>query len=151
MSLPESRPIVWICKVGSLAPNQLPNGADGPMRDAVAEAFRGLTGGYPEFCFSGWGGDLTEAERLIVEDRVPEMADHYIFAGPGGACMSSRPIEGLTQDLTTLGSEATPEDHIRAKERCNYYKGRYFVCETMTESAMRKLAAVLGLKFREIL
>lgn len=149
---PPSRPktTAWVCKIGTTKGHvRLPDGADGPMRAVLKGAFKHMTGLDAEFCFSGWGGELTESERLIVEDRVSEIGDHYLFSGPGGACMSSKEIHGLTQDLATLGPEATPEDHVRAEERCNYYGGRYFVCETMTESGMKKLAAALGLRFKE--
>lgn len=61
---------IWTCKIGGFAA-QLPRGADAPMRAAVARAFREITGAEPDFCFSGWGGDLTEPERAVVEDREP--------------------------------------------------------------------------------
>lgn len=62
---------VWYCKVGDADRAALPNGADLPMRKAVEEAFRQLTGDYPRFCFSGWGQTLTEPELAVVEDREP--------------------------------------------------------------------------------
>ncbi len=58
---------IWTCKIGSA--QALPPGADVPMRIAIQEAFRRLTGDYPEFTFSGWGGELTEEELAVVEDR----------------------------------------------------------------------------------
>lgn len=61
---------VWDCKVGYAG--DLPPGSDLPMRDAIARAFRELTGEEPEFIFSGWAGELTEAERACVEDRLPD-------------------------------------------------------------------------------
>ena len=41
------------------------------MRQAVEEAFKQLTGDWPEFIFSGWGAELTEAELAVVENRMP--------------------------------------------------------------------------------
>lgn len=61
---------IWFCKIGGPV-GKLPRGADGPMREAVAEAYKRLTGREPEFCFSGWGGELTEPERAVVENRAP--------------------------------------------------------------------------------
>lgn len=60
---------VWTCKIGSLGNVPLPRGADGPMRDAVSDAYHKLTGQDRQFLFSGWGGDLTPVERAIVENK----------------------------------------------------------------------------------
>jgi hypothetical protein len=73
---PASEPVapgverIWACKIGGLA-SHLPHGADAPMRQAVQDAFAQLTGQDAEFCFSGWGGELTEPERAVVENRLP--------------------------------------------------------------------------------
>lgn len=79
---------VWTCKIGAVADHELPAGADAPMRQAVEDAFRLLTAVEPEFCFSGWGGALTEAERAVVEDREPtprvnEVTIDVVDAGDG--------------------------------------------------------------------
>lgn len=50
---------VWTCKIGFAADATLPEGADGPMRQAVKEAYTKLTGKEPLFCFSGWGRELS--------------------------------------------------------------------------------------------
>ena len=60
---------VWTCKIGFAADATLPEGADGPMRQAVKEAYTKLTGKEPLFCFSGWGGELDEIEQRIVENK----------------------------------------------------------------------------------
>lgn len=62
---------IWFCKIGGDVGDGLPRGADGPMRDAVADAFERITGKRPEFIFSGWGQQLTEGERAVVENRAP--------------------------------------------------------------------------------
>ena len=67
----EVKPRVWECKVGGLT--GLPHNADGPMREAVEHAYREMTGKDPEFTFSGWGAHLTEGERAVVEDRLPDL------------------------------------------------------------------------------
>ena len=59
---------IWFCKIGEVDRLMLPRGADGPMRQAVREAYKNLTGKYPDFIFSGWGGELTPAEREVVEE-----------------------------------------------------------------------------------
>ncbi|TVM31217.1 hypothetical protein DQK91_19095 [Oceanidesulfovibrio marinus] len=41
------------------------------MREAVADAYRDLTGSEPDFIFSGWGEELTEGERAAYENRTP--------------------------------------------------------------------------------
>ena len=44
----------------------LPMGSDSPMRRAIIDAYVRLTGKEPEFCFSGWGAELTEIERRVA-------------------------------------------------------------------------------------
>jgi hypothetical protein len=62
---------IWFCKIGETS--RLPSyGGDGPMRVAVAQAYRELTGERPLFCFSGWDGELSEPERAVVENREPQ-------------------------------------------------------------------------------
>lgn len=71
---------IWSCKIGGPV-GELPPGSDWPMRQAVAEAYRRITGCNPEFTFSGWGAELTEPERAVVENRLPRAAD----SASGGA------------------------------------------------------------------
>ncbi len=59
---------IWTCKIGGLTP-KLSDGADLPMRAAVRQMFKELTGVEPEFNFSGWAGELTEMERKVVEGK----------------------------------------------------------------------------------
>lgn len=61
----------WECKIGALGIARVPLGGDSPMREAVAQAFEQLTGQQAEFTFSGWGSQLTELERAVVENRDP--------------------------------------------------------------------------------
>lgn len=63
---------IWTCKIGEVP--SVPSGADGPMRYAVADAYRQITGQDPAFIFSGWGGELEECERAVVENRLPILA-----------------------------------------------------------------------------
>ena len=60
---------IWGCKIGECSPSLLPKGADLLMRKAIARAYEDLTGCEPDFIFSGWGGELTEGERAVVENR----------------------------------------------------------------------------------
>lgn len=59
---------IWECKIGEVDAEKLPKGVDGPMRQAVERAYYELTGEEPKFIFSGWGAELTEAERSVVEN-----------------------------------------------------------------------------------
>jgi hypothetical protein len=69
---------IWYVKIGEIDEEDLraahPGPADPPMREAVEEAYRRVTGRDPDFVFSGWGAELTEAERAVVEDRLPRGA-----------------------------------------------------------------------------
>jgi hypothetical protein len=63
---------IWTCKIGGDV--SLPsNGADFPMRMAIEEAYRKLTGKDSEFNFSGWGGELTESEEDAVKHIKKEV------------------------------------------------------------------------------
>lgn len=62
---------IWTCKIGEVDGALLPDGADLPMRQAVERAYREITGLEPHFNFSGWGGELDEYERGIVEETIP--------------------------------------------------------------------------------
>lgn len=58
---------IWSCKIGEVHEDILPKGSDLPMREAVAAAYRAITGQEPVFLFSGWAAELTESERAVVE------------------------------------------------------------------------------------
>lgn len=58
---------IWECKIGETA--SVPNGADFPMRIAIRKAYIEVTGHEPTFIFSGWGAELTEGERAVVEEK----------------------------------------------------------------------------------
>lgn len=62
---------IWTCKIGEV--DDVPSGSDFPMRCAVEKAYFEITGQYPEFIFSGWGGELEESERAVVENREPNL------------------------------------------------------------------------------
>lgn len=64
---------IWTCKIGAFSANDLPPGADGPMRDAIAIAFESVTAYTQDFIFSGWGGTLSEGERAVVENRPADL------------------------------------------------------------------------------
>jgi hypothetical protein len=67
---------IWFCKIGEISEAGLPHAADEPMRKAIIAAYTQITGQSPDFVFSGWGGELTEPERAVVEDRQPS-EEHY--------------------------------------------------------------------------
>lgn len=61
---------IWYCKVGSKNVNAvMPGGCDSPMRDAIEEEFKRITGDYPQFCFSGWGQELTAGEQAAIDNK----------------------------------------------------------------------------------
>jgi len=65
---------IWDCKIGEIEAAKLPLGSDSPMRQAVKKAYFELTGQEPNFVLSGWGGELTDMEREIVEEPNSVMA-----------------------------------------------------------------------------
>lgn len=76
----------WFCKIGESAkvPHEIPVRQPGSlaaprmltsdqfMRVAVEEAYEMLTGERCTFTFSGWGAELDESQRAVVEDREPD-------------------------------------------------------------------------------
>jgi hypothetical protein len=61
----------WSCRIGQVPHQELPDWSDRLMREAVARAYLEITGQEPHFILSGWAGELTEAERAVVENRKP--------------------------------------------------------------------------------
>lgn len=57
---------VWQCKIGTLETMKLPWGSDWPMRNAAKAAYFETVGEHPEFISSGWGQELSEAEKRQV-------------------------------------------------------------------------------------
>ena len=62
---------IWDCKIGEVDKGKLPDGADAPIRQAVQKAYKEITGEDCLFCFSGWGGELDDIERNIVNEKLP--------------------------------------------------------------------------------
>ena len=71
---------IWYCKIGEVDERLVPPGGDYPMRQAVAAAYKELTGQDDVFLFSGWGAELTEPERAVVERRLPAGHDNKGFS-----------------------------------------------------------------------
>ena len=67
---------VWACKAVWGIESELPAGADQPMREAVKDAFFKLTGRWPDTLFSGWGGQLTDAELRCVKESEGRQAQY---------------------------------------------------------------------------
>lgn len=65
---------IWSVKIGEIDAEELqachPH-ADTPMRKAVQQEYLRVTGRDPDFTFSGWGAELDEHERAVVENREP--------------------------------------------------------------------------------
>ncbi len=59
---------IWECKIGE-TDRRLPQGSDLPMRNAIREAYFKITGEYPTFIFSGWGAELTDTQRKIIDNE----------------------------------------------------------------------------------
>lgn len=62
----------------------------------------------------------------------------------GGALLTDKPVEGLTEDLMASGSLTRKQN----KEVTDFYGGRYIIAESMSESAARKISDALGLDYQ---
>lgn len=71
LDAPATDPVNWTCQIGEVPRDSIPDDSDGPMRAAVARAYRELTGRDDDFLFSGWGDPLPERYRAAVENRLP--------------------------------------------------------------------------------
>jgi hypothetical protein len=60
-----NEPEVWTCKIGGRG-TEPPAGADFHMRRAIEIAYLELTGKWPDFIFSGWGGSLDAIETEVA-------------------------------------------------------------------------------------
>ena len=103
----ETKYRVWDCKVGCEEPLALEDGSDLPMRHAVREAFKNVTGIEPEFLFSGWGGELTESEAAVVENRVPAYGTLTLKVD---AEILTKAIAEISQPLADILAERNRQD-----------------------------------------
>lgn len=121
----EKQERIWECKIGGLT-GALPPGSDAPMRNAIQEAFYQLAGADAQFCFSGWGGKLDEAERAVVENRAPSaeyeaqwLREHCAQASPAPQQreLSDERIDELCKPWVGLGGIENQYAFARAIER----------------------------------
>lgn len=114
---------IWSCKIGEVDEAQLPRGADSPMRNAVEEAYERITGREAVFIFSGWGAELTEPERAVVEDRLPELPEgrrHVVEAN-----RLREGLEVLVQELRNIESrQESLAFFIKDPQESAYAEGR---------------------------
>lgn len=80
---------IWECKIGIVEDEDLPPGSDLPMRRAVEAAFMLVTGKEADFTFSGWGCELSEAERDVVSGSVGLRQEPQVAAAGGSGFGSS--------------------------------------------------------------
>ncbi|WP_066338436.1 hypothetical protein [Azohydromonas lata] len=116
---------IWQCKIGGRVTG-LPPAADGPMREALQDAFARVTGHRCEFVFSGWGATLREGERAVHEGRT--VRDDVAFAelraerdsiterlGEAAATAVQPPMQ-VTAEMVTAYLEANDAYWRRADE-----------------------------------
>lgn len=56
----------WTCTIGNVDGVEIPNGGDAPMRRAVEQAFKAVTGEEHDACFSGWGDRFTLQQLSVI-------------------------------------------------------------------------------------
>lgn len=101
----------WKCKIGEHEALLLPPEADGPMRRAVANAYRAITHAEPDFIFSGWGDKPIEPERAAHENREPSEEYYRQWLARKAAPALLEALEeglALLQDLESLGFVEEP-------------------------------------------
>jgi len=55
----------WHCIIGPTEGKELPHGADFPLRMAVKKAFDHTTGESAETCYSGWGYNEDDVNKIM--------------------------------------------------------------------------------------
>lgn len=113
---------MWYCKIGEVDNQALSGSPDGAMRSAVAEAYRRITYQEPTFLLSGWGAELTESERAVVEDREPDIhAQAADFAAASSVIFPELVKHGLASGADLIAHERLrqedEEGHTREDDR----------------------------------
>jgi hypothetical protein len=107
---------VWSCKIGCKV-GELPPGCDGPLREAVRDAFVRLTGMEPQFNFTGWGGKLDTFEREVVDEVHPNRqaalrsnlrATASVSVSGGGVAKSVSPQTGAAPSSGSVWTVTNP-------------------------------------------
>ena len=76
------------------------------MRDAVAEAFKRVTGQEPEHCFSGWGDKWSEQQLAVIEHRLPAEAQAEIVELRAERDRLRAENQRLKNDIAMIENEA---------------------------------------------
>jgi len=100
---------IWECKIGSININLLPDSADNPMRRAVEKAFLSTVKKESDFCFSGWGGQITESELAAIECREPcaiksaiELIEQFEIVNEGISKINRHKINVIIKELKEI-------------------------------------------------
>lgn len=115
---------MWDCKIGEVdqatwdRARDEHGALDGPMRKAVEEAYERIFEQPAEWCFSGWGDQLGEQERAVIEDRLPdprvierELKDQLAIVAP-----VAQQERGDTYPTTSLKLHSTTDARVWAAE-----------------------------------
>ena len=60
-----AKPRYWVCIIGETEWNDLPRGADSPIRQATQKAFKEITGHNENHCWSGWAADKKTVDKIL--------------------------------------------------------------------------------------
>ncbi len=83
----------WFCIIGPTDQDEIPSGADSPLRSAVRAAFEKTMGKEDESCWSGWG--VTEADKdLMLDSSRASRTGKGEMGKPKSVAVQS-PYEGL--------------------------------------------------------
>lgn len=114
---PSATEAVWACKIGVADLLALPEGgADAPLRSAVEQAFRELTGRDADFHFSGWGASLTEDEREAVAEQAQTLREIE-------AVKASEPSTGWQGEFPAKGTRRHAILEEINRHECRLYDG----------------------------
>lgn len=108
----------WECKIGAKV-GELPNGADWPLRSAVMDAFKALTGYECEFIFSGWGAEVSPLERAVV-NHDDDAAIGALAAKPAGPIDFAIGLDAMSKNrdafaAARVGLGMAPKSALAAK------------------------------------
>jgi len=68
MAIPKKE--YWHCIIGSTTRSKLPDGADGPLRQAVRNTYIKMIGKDNDNCWSGWGLSKEHVDLILRIDNI---------------------------------------------------------------------------------
>lgn len=136
----------WTCVVGPARREDLPKGADFPMRVAVQNKFESLSGYPPEICTSGWGCDSEAAAKASIKRDFVWAVDKTNTPEPELRKLTSGE---LLQLLTNLAKDYAKEgvESIKRNNHMNDVPKTETVSQKVVDAVLVDFINYIGIKY----